>query len=416
MAYIKIKSNNEMFSHVLQKNPATQEANGKPFEKTLKDARTLLWFENPQEAFLLLQPFENKRGKGFEYLDYSQISGGQAYLQLITSQLRTAATVEQPFDNVEATLEFNIYNHHEKDYTLSFPGKISSITSNCHSLITITGASVKECLEICSIISISAFLHDKEVYVEEPQFIKHFASLVKLTNHYPILRNFVSFIKSQRAFNLVQDHLHQTPFNFQLRRAYDSRKDYYTKCVESTGVNRAPAILDLGCGEGGYFKLHPKYYEQIDAVELDTEVYTDATHTARKIQLEDKIKIHNQSIQDYLDSVETLENTDVLLTEVLEHMPYDDAVSLMYLLISKRPKSIILTLPNHSFNKFYDLTEGEFRHDDHDWEPTHMQLLEFLYTSCNITDYNDTIEFLGDQLKTDTTVCTTFGIHLTRKD
>ena len=59
MAYIKLKSDNPDFSRVIQKNPATQEAAKAPFEKNTKTARTYLWFENPQEVFLLLKNFDN---------------------------------------------------------------------------------------------------------------------------------------------------------------------------------------------------------------------------------------------------------------------------------------------------------------------------------------------------------------------
>ena len=82
MAYIKLKSDNPDFSRVIQKNPATQEAAKKKKKKNTKTARTYLWFENPQEVFLLLKNFDNKRGKGFEYLDYDSFSGGQVHLQL----------------------------------------------------------------------------------------------------------------------------------------------------------------------------------------------------------------------------------------------------------------------------------------------------------------------------------------------
>ena len=73
-------------------------------------------------------------------------------------------------------------------------------------------------------------------------------------------------------------------------------------------------------------------------------------------------------------------------------------------------------MKSKAFNKFYDLAEGEFRHDDHDWEPDYSIVKYLLDTIWPLDNYDYTVEFLGDSLKTDSTVCTTFGIHLKRKD
>ena len=114
--------------------------------------------------------------------------------------------------------------------------------------------------------------------------------------------------------------------------------------------------------------------------------------------------------------LEDEKGVDVLITEVLEHMPHANALEVVERLVKLEPDQIILTLPNHSFNKFYDLAEGEFRHDDHDWEPDYAMVKYLLDTIWPLDNYDYTVEFLGDSLKTDSTVCTTFGIHLKRKD
>lgn len=418
MAYIKLSSANPDFSYVLQKNPATQEAAGKPFEKSLSGAKTYLWYENPQAAFLLSRIFENKKGKGFEYLNYDGLSSGSAYLQLINTQLRTASTVDQEKDTYPALLEFNIYNHVERDWSLSFPGKILSCnTEHKHSCITIQGDTVREALTICSIISLLAILHDDSVYIDESQYLKYLAAAVELTEHYPLLRSMASFIRSPVLFEKAcEDFFDKTPFNFSIKRAYDARKDFYVDWIKKNELNLGEELLDLGCGEGGYFKLHSKYYKKVTAVESDPEVFIDATHTVRKVQLEDLVTLHEARIEDYLQTVSTLENTDVLITEVLEHIPLIYSKSILSMIVDKKPKRITMTLPNHSFNKMYDLAEGEFRHDDHYWEPTHEELQKLLSTVWSFDDYDVTVEYLGDSLKSDPTVCTTFGIHLKRKD
>jgi hypothetical protein len=68
-----------------------------------------------------------------------------------------------------------------------------------------------------------------------------------------------------------------------------------------------------------------------------------------------------------------IQDSTVLLTEVLEHMPRESAVSLLGTILRKAQgagvKAVAITMPNGKFNKYFGIPDGEMRHPDHKWEP-----------------------------------------------
>jgi hypothetical protein len=62
---------------------------------------------------------------------------------------------------------------------------------------------------------------------------------------------------------------------------------------------------------------------------------------------------------------------------MLEHIPKEKAKELLISLKTKKFRKLIITLPNADFNQFYKLN-GEFRHEDHCWEPTFKEAVDFI--------------------------------------
>ena len=91
MAFIKLTSENEKLSFILEKNPATQVANGAPFKRNSKMYSNFLWFENDNHVSLFSKYLNPKNTKSkFENLDFTQYTKGEVYLQLIDNLLRSA--------------------------------------------------------------------------------------------------------------------------------------------------------------------------------------------------------------------------------------------------------------------------------------------------------------------------------------
>lgn len=421
MAYIKLESENPNFSFVLSKNPATQEAANEPFTKSVSSGKTFLWFENPQKVFLLFKGNKNPKSSGFEYLDYESYSSGKCYLTLIDQQLRTASNKDQEeIDTHPAKLEFSLYNHTGFDYLKCFPGLVTScVTTNQHSIIQIEGKTVKETLNVCQVISLVSILHDPDYYFEHSQFLKYFEMILGLTQNYRILRTMVSFVKNKEQFKDIKDLLNESEciYNFTPYRSQEARRNWYTNTVKHlNSSDLSSTIVDLGCGEGDYFKAHSRLYETVIAVEQDVETANDAYHMSRKIQQTDKISVHTSTIQAFLDSTNTLENSDVLITEVLEHIDQTESENILNKILSLNPKNLFITLPNKDFNEYLEIENGKFRHDDHYWEPTQSDFLEIVNKlQTTYSNYEVKESFIGDSLYEEPTNSVTFAIHLLRK-
>jgi hypothetical protein len=75
----------------------------------------------------------------------------------------------------------------------------------------------------------------------------------------------------------------------------------------------------------------------------------------------------------------TKEEVDVILTEVIEHMPQNDSIELLTTIFENiNFKKMVITVPNQEFNQFYLIEDGKFRHNDHKWEPKENEFHEFM--------------------------------------
>lgn len=417
MAFIELKSDNEKLSWVLQKNPETQRASNAPFIKNSKMYANFLWFENDNTVSLFSKYLNPKNTKQkFDNLDFTQNTKGEVYLQLIDNLLRSALNKDSEFDTQPATLTFSVYNHSGLDYKERMPDIVTKCeTKHRHSLIEITAPTVKKALETCCVISLITSFYDEDYYIDDAQYLKYLKFAVELTNEYSLIRQLVSFIKSDKLYASALPFIEKTPFIVGRPRAFDARKNFHRDYMASKTKSRR--LLELGAGEGAYFKSHMKHYDQVVSIEPDQEVFTDATHMIRKIKGEEVIQLHNTDAMSHLMTVDTLENTDVLLTEVLEHVDYKHSVEIIDRVLDLKPDSFLITLPNHDFNKFYGYKEGEFRHDDHLWEPTVNEFHEFhdmVSKKCGDSFIVDK-HYLGDKVKSQPENCATFAILISKK-
>lgn len=413
MAFIKLVSENDKFSFVLEKNPATQLTNAAPFQRNSKLYSNFLWFENDNNVSLFSKYLNPKNTKSkFENLDFTQHTKGEVYLQLIDHLLRSALNKDNDLDTHPAELTFTVYNHAELDYKERMPSTVTKCTTvNKQSTIVINASSIKKALESCCVISLITSFYEEDYYIENVQYMKYLKFAVGLTSEYSMLRQMVSFIKSDVLYNEARPFIEMTPFNIMRPRAFDARRNFYKD--EMVSKTNATELLELGCGEGNYFKAHLKQYKIVNSIEPDEEVFIDATHMCRKIKAEEVVKLHNTDAMSYLSTVETLENVDVLMTEVLEHIDYAESMNIIDKVMSLKPNKFLITLPNFDFNTYYGYKPNEFRHDDHLWEPT-VNEFESLFDSLKlIYESNGYIvqdHYLGDNVRETPKNCATFAI------
>lgn len=416
MAFIKLTSENEKLSFILEKNPATQALNAAPFKRNSKMYSNFLWFENDNHVSLYAKYLNPKNTKSkFENLDFTQYTKGEVYLQLIDNLLRTALNKDNELDTIPAQLTFTVYNHAELDYKERLPHVVKECSTKYkQSTITIEAPTVKKALETCCVISLITSFYDENYYVENDQYLKYLKFAVGLTEEYSLLRQMVSFIKSDNLYDQARPFIETTPFDIKRPRAFDARRNFYRD--EMVQKTKSTELLELGCGEGNYLKSHLKQYVKVNSIEPDEEVFVDATHMVRKIKAEETITLHNTDAMSYLNSIDTLEGIDVLLTEVLEHIEYNESITIIDKVFSLSPNKFLITLPNFEFNKYYGYQPDEFRHDDHLWEPNISEFKTLVDQLKNQygKDYMIDDHYLGDCVKENPKNCATFAILITK--
>ena len=173
----------------------------------------------------------------------------------------------------------------------------------------------------------------------------------------------VNFLTSKKRFSKFKRELEKTQrykIEFALGATASQRRDFIR---EQLPFNKA--ILDIGCGEGFYaMAFAPKIDDHYYAVDIDVSCLEMVKKKAARRQIE------NILIYDALDAFLATYNegeVDIILIEVIEHMPLEQAELLVKRLLEDvHFETLVITTPNADFNSFYELSG--FRHDDHDWE------------------------------------------------
>ncbi|MFW5719675.1 MAG: class I SAM-dependent methyltransferase [Candidatus Dojkabacteria bacterium] len=142
-------------------------------------------------------------------------------------------------------------------------------------------------------------------------------------------------------------------------------------------------ILDIGCGEGFYaipFAQNLKEKEYI-AIDPDDEMRELVKRKAESRNIEN-IKIY-KTFQDFLREKDHLENLDIILTEVLEHLNAREAKRILQEIKNfKNFVNCIITTPNRDFNQFYLFSEKEMRHEGHIKEYSGEEFRELIESIC----------------------------------
>ncbi len=194
---------------------------------------------------------------------------------------------------------------------------------------------------------------------------KYISSLQRIDAPFYIRNLFVqNFLTSRKRFRDFRDELEQSE-RYRIRFAFGNtayqRRDFIK---EKLGFNKK--IIDIGCGEGFYALNFARNIEhEYIAVDINESLLERVRNNAAKREL-DNIFTYT-SLESYIEDYDN-ELSDVILTEVIEHMPLEDAETLIRSICRNiNFETLIITTPNQEFNKFYELNE-ELRHDDHKWE------------------------------------------------
>jgi hypothetical protein len=133
-------------------------------------------------------------------------------------------------------------------------------------------------------------------------------------------------------------------------------------------------VLDIGCGEFAYYKKMMALGFKMPYYAIDKEARFEALSEHIGRRYEEQNLFFYRSLEEF-NSNELL---NIILTEVIEHNPKEEATRLIKKALSYNFNKVIITTPNIEFNRFYAM-EQKFRHDDHCFEPTGKEFEEMIF-------------------------------------
>lgn len=388
MALLKLGSTNPKLSFILSKNPQTIRFSGEAFTRTLRKGNLYGWFSKADDSEFKLFfkdsdtecSFVSGLDANFEYLDKTRYTHPFCYMSMVTTALASALKVQHEFDTEDylshLILQVDISNRaiaaafakHFTEYVIT----ITPISGGLHNVV-ISGKSVQGILNLMIVFCLVQCLYDRNTYLplegeavnsylralnrcDAPYFIRYLFSKT-------VFRDFNTFNKYKKQIQLPN-----TDMNYG-----DTRRHRFTAVTkELTG---GTSLLDIGCGdELFYTKRMAKNYDDVYSFDADEYITENNAAKVKAWQLTN-VSALGAMTPEYVEfNPEMFEGADVLLTEVIEHMPMEDAKNLISAILKTNFKTFLVTTPNRDFNVNYLMSYDEMRHDDHKWE---MSLGEF---------------------------------------
>lgn len=281
--------------------------------------------------------------------------------------------------------------------------------------LTITGKSIFEAFNLLALVSLFTHVTNNNTiytYIDDGLAQKYGRILTNLDNvpYFVFYLFILRAVKSPRQFEelkpIFESYLEKAGLkaNLVLEGTTRQRLQFITSQLE-----KDIPILDIGCGEFAYYKKMMTLDFAAPYYAVDKEAHFE--YLAQKIAL--RYEEDNLQFFSSLDDFNSEEQVNILLTEVIEHNPWEEAKELLRKALSYNFNKLIITTPNVEFNQFYTM-EDDKRHVDHHFEPTQHEF-QALISECIHEINNIHIEYfqLGDSLNG---IQPTQGCIITRKE
>jgi len=149
---------------------------------------------------------------------------------------------------------------------------------------------------------------------------------------------------------------------------HDERLDAVMDVLLRSGVS---SVLDLGCGSGALLRRLVEYEQFTRIVGIDTSAealsLADQLLSSRASEKGPRWSLEHCSFAAM--APEPRELSAVTLVETIEHIAPRDLSALEQAVLGiARPMLVLITTPNREYNVLYGLSEGELRHEDHEFE------------------------------------------------
>jgi hypothetical protein len=402
---IEITSTNPMMSYVIEKNPNTQRESNLAFERELRKGRLYGWFPDDQTFRMMFVDSKTEssfnKNQQFEYLDRTRYSSSYLPVAAIGAMLAKAMKVHNEHDlsgydhTFSCLIELANYGLAQRmirsmpEITLTaaeFNGK--PCRDLFHMKVT-TNKSIHHMLNVVQVFCVMQAIEDSNLWIDmrEQDANKYVRSLNAIDAPYYLRYTLQAFgISSPEVFKKVLPDLAGDKFVLHFGKTDEHR---ITGILPVFQKEQGPCLWDIGCGELNYTRKLASNYTKIVAFECNPE-----------IQEKNEFRLKNRGITNVeLRGMCTPESfadfqpgTDILMTEVLEHMPKEDAMALLRVIAKLPFRRAVFTTPNKDFNQFYGMDDGMSRHDDHHYEPTETEFRAML-DEAGLTDFSKIVRF-----------------------
>lgn len=410
MGILTLSSTNPQFSHVISKNPATIRDSGKPFHRELRSGHLYGWFATEDNQTFRLwfkdHPTESSFAGGvlgdFEYLDLTRYASPYLPIMMIQTALATASKEVQEIDsaNYSATAVVTVKVQSQRlleQMAKHFEGHANihmAQLSSSYWKLMISANTVFLTLNVLQAVCVLLAMRDSDSYVKLDR--------AGVDKYIRVLNNsqapyYVRYIFGSRAitnrsmFDGVKEAL-QGPG---MTMFYgDTRQQRYDAIIPH--LNGKGTLYDIGCGEMFYSLRLSNRYETVFALDADQEIAEANAGKVAARKVENVEALHAIVDPSWVESeIQEGPGVDVLCTEVLEHMPREQADALLEALLKKDVRSVVVTVPNSNFNVNYGNDE-EMRHLDHHYEPSFEEWCDHTVTMAAMLGWDVNNLPIGD--------------------
>lgn len=425
MAIIQVKTTDPGFGYIIRKNPASgMQLRG------IRKGTAFGWYSDNDNAYnVFFKDADNAVSFGdqeFEYLNTSRYNSPMFVLNAI-SEFFSAPVKEQieiDNDGTEKSFFVNMVDirsilqiRHFEKYFPDFKIDIMLHTAKTFSVTITTEKSFHLLFNYVNLLMMFiALTSDEYIQLDTGAVEKYLNSIERLDAPFFIRYLFSrNVFRSKGQFDKYKKRLENSNLYESVKMEYGDTSIQRRNAIRPQLMFDKP-ILDVGCGEGFYaipFSQNLKDGNTYHAVDIEKEL------TDKIVKKTKKHNISNMSVYNHIDEfLKTYNNetVDVILTEVIEHMPIEESKKLIQKIIKAvNFDKFIITVPNQDFNKFYMIEDDEFRHDDHDWEPTENEFKTFIETEIPGVFDMFNIEFMniGDTVNG---ISTSIGCIVTKKE
>lgn len=407
MAIIQITSTDPNFGFIIHKNPASgMQLRG------VRQGTAFGWYSQNNTAFnILFKDADNAVSFGdqeFEYLNTSRYNSPVFVINAISEYFSSTVKAKSDVDveGIEKSIMINMIDiksisqlkHFEK-YFPEFKIEHDLHIAKSFKLKITTEESFHKLFNYVNLMMLFISLtSDEYIQLDELSIEKYLNSIERLNAPFFIRYLFSrNMLKSKKQFDKYRDRLENTNLYENIKMQFGDTATQRRDKIRTMFSFDKP-IVDVGCGEGFYaLPFSMNLPEDIKYYAID--IAEGLTNFVKKKAM--RKNIQNISTFNHIDEFLTNydgSKVDVLLTEVIEHMPLEQSKELIKKIAEKVEfDKFVVTVPNKEFNQFYMLEDDEFRHDDHDWEPTYDEFKQLMTEELS-DNFSLTFVEIGDTI------------------